>query len=297
MNTTLVILAAGLGSRYGGLKQIEPVGKNGEIIADFSVYDAKRAGFTKAVFVIKKENEKDFCERVINRIAKNFNADYVFQEMDNLPENYTSPKDRIKPWGTGHAVLSARSAVRENFAVINADDFYGYDTFKKLWDFLSSSTQDNHCMVGFPLENTVTEHGSVSRGICDVKNGYLASISETSKIFSVKNEIYTETESGEKIILDNNAVVSMNAWGFSLSAMKSIETGFNSFIKANIDSPKAEFYLPFAVDEIISGGGQVKVLNSAEKWYGVTYKEDRPIVTEAIGKMIGSGVYPERLWE
>lgn len=297
MDTTLIILAAGLGSRYGGLKQIEPVGKNGEIMADFSVYDAKKAGFNKVVFVIKKENEKDFCERVINRIAKNFNTDYVFQEIDDLPENYTTPPGRVKPWGTGHAVLSARGVVRENFAVINADDFYGYDTFKKLADFLSNSSEGRHCMVGFSLKNTVTEHGSVSRGICAVENGYLASITETTKIFAGKNEIFAETESGKRIILDQGTVVSMNAWGFNLSAMKIIENSFNKFIKTNIDSPNAEFYLPFAVDEIISVGGSVMVLNSEEKWYGVTYKEDRPLVAEAIGKMISGGVYPEKLWK
>lgn len=297
MEATLIVLAAGLGSRYGGLKQIEPFGKSGEIIADFSVYDAKMAGFTKVVFIIKKENEKEFNERIINRIAKKFNADYVFQEISNLPEPFTPPSSRVKPWGTGHAVLSAKKAVNTNFAVINADDFYGRDTFLKLADFLSGTTAGRHCMVGFTLKNTVTEHGSVSRGICEVKNGYLTAITEAEKIFLKNDGIYYENKSGSLVSLDKDTLVSMNAWGFERLAMNSIESSFNEFIKNNISSEKAEFYLPFAVDSIIRSGETIKALTSNEKWYGITYVKDRPLVASAINKMITGGVYPENLWE
>jgi len=297
MDAALVILAAGLGSRYGGLKQIEPIGKDGEIIADFSVFDAKRAGFGKVVFVIKKETEKDFCERIINRIAKNFCADYVFQETDDLPGDLTPPQDRIKPWGTGHAVLCAMKKINGNFAVVNADDFYGYDTFKKLANFLAVNKAGSHCLVGFSLKNTVTEHGSVARGICSVKDGYLTRIDETLNIRAVQTKIFTRNEYGGNITLDNAGIVSMNAWGFHLSAVKRIEESFAVFLKDNISSPTAEFYLPQAVTDMINAGDTVKVISGNEKWYGITYKEDAPLVKSAVDKMFKNGIYPEKLWE
>ncbi|MDR1688088.1 MAG: nucleotidyltransferase [Clostridiales bacterium] len=321
----LIVLAAGMGSRYGGLKQIEPVGKNDEIIADFSVYDAKRAGFSKAVFVIKRENEKIFNEKIFNRISKKFAVDYVFQDITDLPLGLTPPSQREKPWGTGQAVLCAKKAVSENFAVINSDDFYGFDTFKKLADFLRSETHDcgvsncgtlqstpvdnsalnfappavspvSHCMVGFLLKNTVTEFGSVSRGICDVSCGTLKAINETVGIKCDKNEIFTEDEGGVKTVLNPNAVVSMNAWGFHISAMDFFERGFASFIKENISLPKAEFYLPSAAEDMLKSGHTVNVFASAEKWYGVTYKQDRDFVVKALGEKTANGEYPQSLW-
>ena len=285
---TLVVMAAGMGSRFGGLKQIEPIGPKGEAILDFSVYDAVKAGFTKVVFVIKHAIEKDFKEFVGNRIEKKVKVEYVFQEIDKLPEGYTCPEGREKPWGTAHAILCCKDVVKEPFAVVNADDFYGRSAFVKMAEFLKSDS-DDYAMVGFRLANTLTENGYVSRGVCDIENGKLKSVTERTKIMDCK---YTEDDGATWTELPEDTVVSMNLWGFSPDVFDYIETGFKKFLDEKINVPKSEYYLPAVVSERIEKGEKsVKVLIAEDKWYGVTYKEDKQVVVDAIGKMIANGCY------
>ncbi len=287
-NITLVVMAAGMGSRFGGLKQIEPIGKNGEAILDFSVYDAVEAGFNKVVFVIKHAIEKDFKEMVGKRIEKRVKVEYAFQEIDLLPEGYTCPADREKPWGTAHAILCCKDLVNEPFAVINADDFYGKSAFKQIAEFLRSDTND-YCMVGFRLKNTLTENGYVSRGVCNTENGILKSVTERTKIENCK---YTEDDGETWTELDPDTVVSMNLWGFMPDIFEHIETGFKSFLNEKINVPKSEYYLPSVVSSLIERGEkQVQVLVAEEKWYGVTYKEDKEKVVAAIGEKMDNGEY------
>ena len=238
-DATLVIMAAGMGSRFGGLKQLEPVGKNGEAILDFSVYDALAAGFNKIVFVIKHEIEQDFREIVGKRIEKKANVEYVFQETDKLPEGFVCPEGRVKPWGTGHAVLCCRDAVTTPFAVVNADDYYGKDAFCKIYEFLKENSE-NYCMVGFRLANTLTENGHVSRGVCESENGELKKITERTKIIDCK---YTEDDKNW-ISLSPDTLVSMNMWGFGVDIFNYLERDFKEFLEKNINAPKSEFYLP-----------------------------------------------------
>ena len=277
---TLVVMAAGMGSRFGGLKQLEPIGPSGEVILDFSVYDAIKAGFTKVVFVIKHEIEDVFKEVVGNRIQDKIKVEYAFQELCDLPEGFVCPADRTKPWGTTQAILSCRDIIKEPFAVINADDFYGRSAFKKVADFLREDN-GNYCMVGFRLSNTLTENGHVSRGVCEVENGILKSVTERTKISDCKY-----TEDGENwVALDPDSVVSMNFWGFRTDIFEHLHTSFKAFLEANINVPKSECYLPSVVSELIeSGKKQVNVLVAEDRWYGVTYKEDKASVVEAIGK-------------
>ena len=285
---TLVVMAAGMGSRFGGLKQIEPIGPKGEAILDFSVYDAVKAGFTKVVFVIKHAIEKDFKEFVGNRIEKKVKVEYVFQEIDKLPEGYNCPEGREKPWGTAHAILCCKDVVKEPFAVVNADDFYGRSAFVKMAEFLKSES-DDYAMVGFRLVNTLTENGYVSRGVCDIEKGELKSVTERTKIMDCK---YTEDDGATWTALPEDTVVSMNLWGFRPDVFRFIETGFKKFLDEKIDVPKSEYYLPAVVSERIENGEKsVKVLIAEDKWYGVTYKEDKQVVVDAIGKMVTDGLY------
>ena len=285
---TLVVMAAGMGSRFGGLKQIEPVGKNNEVLLDFSVYDAVKAGFTKVVFVIKHAIEKDFKAIIGKRIEKMVEVEYVFQENDVLPENFVCPEDRVKPWGTAHAILCCKDVVKEPFAVVNADDFYGRSAFKKIADFLKQKTKD-YCMVGFRLVNTLTENGYVSRGVCEIKDNKLSSVTERTKIVDCK---YTEDDGESWIPMSPDTVVSMNLWGFMPDIFGYIEDGFKEFLSKNINVPKSEYYLPSVVSSLIEKGEkQVEVLIAEDKWYGVTYKEDKQNVVEAIGAMVDAGMY------
>ena len=285
---TLVVMAAGMGSRFGGLKQIAPIGKNGEILLDYSVYDAVKAGFDKVVFIIKHAIEKDFKAVIGKRIEKMVKTEYVFQETDDLPQGFTCPEDREKPWGTAHAVLCCKDVVKEPFAVINADDYYGKNAYIKMADFLKNNTKD-YCMVGFRLANTLTENGSVSRGVCEMENGKLVSVTERTKIIDCK---YTEDDGATWTALPADTVVSMNLWGFMPDLFGYIQNGFERFLSEKLTVPKAEYYLPSVVSELITGGEkQVSVLIAEDKWYGVTYKEDKESVSAAINQMAENGDY------
>lgn len=301
----LVIMAAGMGSRYGGLKQIDPVDKEGHIIMDFSIYDAVKAGFKKVIFIIKKENEEDFRRAIGDRLAGHVEVEYVFQELTDLPEGFQVPKGRVKPWGTGHAVLSCRKVIDGPFVVINADDYYGSHAFQMAYEFLSSVQDEeiyHYMMVGYKLENTLTENGYVSRGICTLDGeGCLAGICERTHIENREGgAAYTEDEGNTWVTLPKDSFVSMNLWGFSNSILKELEKKFREFLGTELENnpEKCEFFLPFAVDELIEEKkADVKVLKSMDKWYGVTYKEDKPMVTAAIQKMKDEGIYPQNLWE
>lgn len=278
MNTTLVVMAAGMGSRFGGLKQIEPMGKNGEIILDFSVFDAVRAGFNKAVFIIKKEIEHDFRIATGKRIEKMIDVDYVFQGIDSsLPEGFVIPEGRTKPWGTGHAVLCAKDAVDTPFAVINADDYYGRRSFEIIHKGLTDG--ESICMAGFRLGNTLTENGTVSRGVCEIEDGALKSVTE-----------HTALDRNCGFPMDT--VVSMNMWGFDTSIFGELEKRFGAFLGNLANPQKDEFFLPFVVDELIKNENKrVSAVISDEKWYGVTYKDDTPTVKAALTKLMDEGYY------
>lgn len=301
----LVIMAAGMGSRYGGLKQIDPVDEQGHIIMDFSIYDAKRAGFEKVIFIIKKENEEDFKEAVGLRMEEIMEVEYVYQDLDNLPEGYKLPEGRVKPWGTAHAVLSCIDAVDGPFAVINADDYYGSHAFQVIYDYLSTHEDDEkyrYTMVGYLLKNTLTDNGHVARGVCDMnEDGELIGIHERTRIEKKDGgAAYTEDDGETWVSLDVDSIVSMNMWGFSASILREIRDGFPAFLEEGLQSNpmKCEYFLPTVVSNLLEEGkATVSVLKSADKWYGVTYKEDKPVVVEAIGKLKESGLYPEKLWE
>lgn len=286
-DATLVVMAAGMGSRFGGLKQIEPIGPGGQAIIDFSVYDAVAAGFNKVVFIIKHEIEKEFKEIVGSRIEKMIDVEYAFQELDMLPNGFVCPKDRQKPWGTAHAIYCCRDIVKTPFAVINADDYYGKSAYKKIYEHLKKQKGD-YCMVGFRLENTLTENGTVSRGICDVENGILKSVTERTKIIDCK---YTEDDKNWTE-LPHDCIVSMNMWGFTPDIFAHIENDLNEFFKEKINVPKVEYYLPKIVSNVIERGiKDVSVLVAEDRWYGVTYKEDKDSVVNALSKKIDNGEY------
>ena len=283
----LVVMAAGMGSRFGGLKQVEPVGPKGEAILDFSVYDAKRAGFTKVIFVIKHEIEEEFKRLVGSRIEKQIPVEYVFQEIDALPEGYHCPNGRKKPWGTAHAVLCCKDVVDMPFAVINADDFYGASAYQQIIRGLKEGARC--CMVGFRLGNTTTENGYVSRGVCKLQDGKLANITEYTKIDAACRY---ETEKGELIPLPEDTVVSMNMWGMQPDVFPFFEEAFRRFLDEQGDSTSAECYLPAVIDEMIRVGMvQVPVLVAEDKWYGVTYREDKEMVVQAIQQLVEEGKY------
>lgn len=286
-DATLVVMAAGMGSRFGGLKQIEPVGPGGQAIIDFSVYDAKQAGFNKVVFIIKHEIEKDFKEIVGSRIEKMIDVDYAFQELDMLPDGFTCPTDRQKPWGTAHAIYCARDKVNTPFAVINADDYYGKSAYEKMYNHLKEQKGD-FCMVGFRLQNTLTENGTVSRGICEVENGHLKSVTERTKILDCK---YTEDDENW-VELPSDSIVSMNMWGFTPEVFGYIENDLKEFFAEKINVPKVEYYLPTVVSNVIERGQKdVSVLVAEDRWYGVTYKEDKQGVVDALSEKIKNGEY------
>jgi hypothetical protein len=298
---TLLVLAAGMGSRYGGLKQIEPVGPNGETIIDFSVFDALRAGFGRLVFVIRHDIEKPFKELVGSRFEKKIPVEYAFQELDQLPPGHSVPPGRAKPWGTGHAILAAAGLIREPFAVINADDFYGPNSFRILADHLRSGTND-HAMIGYILRNTLSDFGTVSRGICETDaGGFLKSVTELTKIerrggASVPaSRIYCANSISP---LTGNEIVSLNLWGFTPGFFGHLREQFGTFLKQHGNEPTSEFYLPAAVNSLIASGAErCRVLKTPDSWLGVTYREDRPAVTAGIGKLIEQGIYPQPLWK
>lgn len=286
-DATLVVMAAGMGSRFGGLKQIEPVGPGGQAIIDFSVYDAKAAGFNKVVFIIKHEIEKDFKEIVGSRIEKTIDVDYAFQELDMLPDGFICPEDRKKPWGTAHAIYCARNKVNTPFAVINADDYYGKSAYEKMYSHLKEQNGD-FCMVGFRLQNTLTENGTVSRGICEVQNGHLKSVTERTKILDCK---YTEDDK-TWVELPPDCIVSMNMWGFTPEVFRYIENDLKEFFAEKINVPKVEYYLPTVVSNVIERGQKdVSVLVAEDRWYGVTYKDDKQGVVDALTEKIDNGEY------
>ena len=288
MEATLIVMAAGMGSRFGGLKQMEPIGPNGEAILDFSVADAKRAGFTKVVFVIKHAIADDFIRLVGSRIEKTLPVEYVYQEVDKLPAGFSCPETRQKPWGTGHAILCCKDVVNTPFAVINADDFYGASAYRQAIEGLKGG---HYCMVGYKLKNTVTENGHVSRGVCTARDGKLVSIVETTKIFG---DCTAENADGSRTALSPDTVVSMNMWGFTPDFFTYLAREFDKFLAENSTSEKAEFYLPSVVDTLIRNGEKdVTVAVADDKWYGVTYKEDKETVVKAVADLVKAGHYPE----
>ena len=302
----LVVMAAGMGSRYGGLKQIDPIDSEGHIIIDFSIYDAVKAGFEKVVFIIKKENEADFKEAIGDRLSRQIEVAYVYQDLHNLPEGYEVPEGRAKPWGTGHAVLSCIGEVDGPFAVINADDYYGSHAFKMAYDFLSAGHEESgiyqYMMVGYKLENTLTDNGHVARGVCVTdENDYLVEINERTHIEKRDGgAAYTEDDGATWVEIPEGSTVSMNMWGFSESILKELKDRFAKFLDENLEKNplKCEYFLPFVVDELLGEKkAVVKVLKSMDKWYGVTYKEDKPVVVAAIQSLKDQGLYPEKLWE
>lgn len=301
----LVIMAAGMGSRYGGLKQIDPVDQEGHIIMDFSIYDAKRAGFEKVVFIIKKENEADFKEAVGNRIGKVMQVAYVYQELSNIPEGFQVPEGRVKPWGTAHAVLSAIDEIDGPFAVINADDYYGRHAFQTIYDYLTTHEDDDkyrYTMVAYRLKNTVTDNGHVARGICGLnEKKELVSVTERTRIEKRDGGIaYSEDDGESWTPISGDTLVSMNMWGFTRSILDEIKAGFPAFLEKGIkENPmKCEYFLPSVVSDLLAEGrATVRVLESEDKWYGVTYKEDKPVVVAAVQALKDEGLYPQKLWD
>ena len=296
---SLVIMAAGIGSRFGGgIKQLEPVGPNGEIIMDYSIYDAIKSGFNKIIFIIRKDIEKDFKEVIGNRIEKickklNIEVHYAYQELDDIPSNFKVPKDRKKPWGTGHAVLSCKDIIREPFVVINADDYYGKDSFKNMYEFLSENNNE-FCMAGFKLKNTLSDNGGVTRGICQIdKNDYLTEIIETLNIIKVGERAVVEDRE-----IDINSNVSMNMWGLTPKFINILEQGFIEFLEKEVSNIKSEYLLPIFIGELLKENRiKVKVLETKDKWFGVTYKEDKEFVKNSFKELIEKGEYKESLFE
>jgi len=302
MKPTLLILAAGLGSRFGSLKQIEKLGPSGETLMDYSIYDAICAGFGKAVFIIRKNIEQEFKEVFLNKFSDKIKIDYALQEIDIVPKGIKVPSERKKPWGTGHAVLLAESKIKEPFVVINADDFYGAESFKKILKYLSAinDEDDNHyCIVGYKFKNTLSKFGDVSRGICEVdKDGYLKSLTERKHILITQNGIVCKDGENNFIRFSGDEITSMNLMGFTPSVFKFFKYYFEKFIQDHYNNFKAEFYLPEVVNDLVqSGAATVKVLNSTEKWFGITYKEDKVIAVKKLQELINKNLYPENLWK
>ena len=300
----LVIMAAGMGSRYGGLKQLDPVGSHGQLIIDYSIYDARRAGFETVVFVIKPEIEADFKAAIGDRVSKVMDVKYVYQLKEDLPEGYSVPAGRTKPWGTAHAALSARKVVDGPFAIINADDYYGPEAYQKIYNYLSTHADGDlyeYVMVGYLLKNTVTENGTVARGVCEeTADHYLTQVTERTKIEKGEPPRYTEDNGATWTDLPGGTIVSMNMWGFTRSFLDEALARFPAFLdKTLAENPeKGEYFLPTVVSQLIDEGkARVKVLRSEDKWYGVTYREDKPTVTAAIAEKTAAGLYPDRLWE
>lgn len=297
---TLVILAAGMGSRYGGLKQMDSFTPEGDTIIDFSLYDAIQAGFGKVVFIIRKEFKNTFKEIFDKKLAGKIEIEYVFQELDNIPEKYINP-ERVKPWGTGHALLMTKDVIKENFAIINADDFYSREAFTSIAEHLRNTDTNsrNYSMVAYSLKNTVSENGYVSRGECTVdENGFLTDVTERVRIETIDGVLQCENEDGKMQPIDENTIVSMNFWGFTPTCFEFGETLFLEFLEENQGKLKAEFYLPTIVNKMLeSNKATVKVLQSKSKWFGVTYSEDKEKVQKEINKLKENGVYPTKLWD
>lgn len=300
MKPTLYILAAGMGSRYGGLKQLDGLGPNGETIMDYSVFDALRAGFGKIVFVIRKDFETDFREKVLSKYEDKVPVEVVFQSIDKLPEGYTCPADRTKPWGPAHAVLMATGTINEPFAVINSDDFYGRDSFAVLAKELmrERTRKGDYCMVGFRVANTMSENGGVNRGVCQTKDGELTSVVECKDIcYDADHNIVYKDENGEEHTLAPNVPVSMNMWGFTPDYFDFSEREFRKFLDKDLNTPKAEFFIPLCIDTLIKNGeATVKVLDTDSRWFGVTYAADRPGVVAKFAELHKDGTYPEKLF-
>ena len=301
MKPTLLVLAAGMGSRYGGLKQMDPMGPNGETVLDYSVYDAIRAGFGRVVFIIREDFADAFKQGVGSRFADSIEVDYVFQTLSDLPEGFSVPEGREKPWGTAHAVRAARHAVKEHFAVINADDFYGQDAYKRaaaFFDSLPQGTSNETAMVGYPLENTLSDHGHVNRGICKIDEmGFLTNVEEYLNIERENdNFVRGNALDGKRHVVPSGSLVSMNFWAFGPAFFHQLEEAFVRFLIESGDQMKSECYIPTVVDHLIHGGhAQCPVLRTTSQWFGVTYPDDKPFVVESIAKLIAAGNYPEKL--
>ncbi|OOB80415.1 MAG: nucleotidyltransferase [Epulopiscium sp. Nuni2H_MBin003] len=291
----LVIMAAGIGSRYGGLKQIDPVGSYDELIIDFSIYDAIKAGFKKVAFIIKKQDEQEFRTAIGDRIQKYVEVIYIYQELDNLPNGYKTPIERLKPWGTGQAILCCKEKIKDSFVTINADDFYGYDAFKTSYEYLKE--QNQYCMIGYILKNTLSDNGGVTRGVCEVTDGYLTCINERTKVGWTEGKVrYLENEQWNCV--NEDSVVSMNMWGFTTQIFKEIEQEFVRFLEKNSTNLTSEFLLTNVIDRTITNNPKsVKVIYSKDKWYGVTYKQDKQLVVDAIKNMQQVQLYPNKLWD
>ena len=300
MKPTLYVLAAGMGSRYGGLKQLDGVGPSGETIMDYSIYDAVKAGFGKVVFVIRKSFEADFTAKIATKYTAIIPVEIVFQELDSLPEGFKLPADRERPWGTNHAVMMAKEVIHEPFAVINADDFYGRDSFRVLADYLRQmeGTSDNYCMVGYRLANTLSESGSVSRGVCQTNDdAFLTTVIERSNIVREGEMVVYKDAHGTAIELPENAPVSMNMWGFTPDYFTHSDELFTTFLEENLHNSRAEFFIPTVVNQLIeSKTSRVYVLDTSSKWFGVTYAEDRPQVVAKLQALVAEGVYPSPLF-
>jgi len=300
MKPTLFVLAAGMGSRYGGLKQLDGVGPSGETIMDYSIYDAVHAGFGKLVFVIRKSFEKDFRGKIVKKYEHKIPVELVFQDLDNLPAGFSVPEGREKPWGTNHAVMMGKDVIHEPFAVINADDFYGRESYKVLADYLSEldNTRNQYCMIGYRVGNTLSESGTVARGICETDaEGNLTGVVERTQVMRIDGEVKYKDENDQWISIPDNTPVSMNMWGFTPDYFEYSEKYFVEFLKKNIQNPKAEFFIPLVVNElIVNNTAKVKVLDTPSKWFGVTYAEDRPGVVAKLQQLVDDGVYPSPLW-
>ena len=301
MKPTLFVLAAGMGSRYGGLKQLDPLGPQGQTIMDYSIYDAIQSGFGKVVFVIRKDFEKDFREKILSKYEGHIPVEVVFQSTDKLPEGFTCPADRTKPWGTNHAVLMGKDVIKEPFAVINADDFYGRDAFRVIAEDLMRprDRKGDYSMVGFRVGNTMTENGSVARGVCPTSpEGHLTGVVERTAIsYDKDGKIVFTDENGEVQTLEPNTPVSMNLWGFTPDYFEYSDREFKKFLEKDINTPKAEFFIPLCIDTLIRNGeATVKVLDTDSRWFGVTYAADRPGVVAKFAELHANGTYPEKMF-
>ena len=300
MKPTLFVLAAGMGSRYGGLKQLDGLGPSGETIMDYSIYDAVNAGFGKLVFVIRRSFEEEFREKIVTKYEKKIPVELVFQELDMLPEGFTPHPERVKPWGTNHAVMMGKEVIHEPFVVINADDFYGRESFKVLADFLTTleKSENNYCMVGYRVGNTLSESGTVARGVCETDaNSNLTGVVERTKVMRVEDKVSYKDENDNWVAIDDNTPVSMNMWGFTPDYFNYSDASFVTFLRENAGNLTAEFFIPLLVNELIQKGiATVRVLDTPSKWFGVTYADDRPEVVAKLKNLAESGLYPSPLW-